>query len=151
MSVLGTCEHRTHTDECPISGESGHRMEAFQCLLLTIGNQLKLRREELRGFRNLGVDGCSPARRQRATLNGEIQKCLARQQLCFPLQLFLASASRRQQRPSIIMSAMFIRLSIIRSAEAARRLVDPPVAALACHPAHLVRHQMCGDLCVANI
>ena len=42
----------------------------FQCLLLTIGNQLKLRREELRGFRNLGVDGCSPARRQRATLNG---------------------------------------------------------------------------------
>ena len=134
-----------------MSDFGGKRTSDGGVSLLTIGNQLKLRREELRGFRNLGVDGCSPARRQRATLNGEIQKCLARQQLCFPLQLFLASASRRQQRPNIIMSAMFIRLFIIRSAEAARRLVDPPVAALACHPAHLVRHQMCGDLCVANI
>jgi len=41
---------------------------------------------------------------------------------------------------------MLIRLSITRSVEAARRLAAPPVAALACRLAHLVRHQMCGDL-----
>jgi hypothetical protein len=76
------------------------------------------------------------------------KKCSARQKLRFPLQLLSAPPSRRQPRPSIIASPMFIRQFTTWSpppfVTAARRLVVHLAVAIARGLA-LVHHQIAGD------